>query len=146
MECTCQNRGMHTHYGNPYLSVNTDAFLGKYKWKTFLTSLRQINNINLLLIYSFIIMINNKFIIINQHFKIKNFKIKKHSPTVKAFMLYLHLTCNDEQKREYEEEKVIIKGFHTIKGGTPESATEIGGAPGITRDVGQVPTVTRSKY
>ena len=33
MECTCQNRGMHTHYGNPYLSVNTLAFLGKYQSK-----------------------------------------------------------------------------------------------------------------
>ena len=41
---------------------------------------------------------------------------------------------------------VINKGFHTIKGGTPESATEIGGARGITRDVGFLPTVTRSKY
>jgi len=24
---------MHTHYGNPYLSVNTDAFLRKYQGK-----------------------------------------------------------------------------------------------------------------
>ena len=31
---------------------------------------------------------------------------------------------------------VYMKGFHTINGGTSESATEIRGAPGITRDVG----------
>ena len=31
--CTCQNRGMHTHYGNPYLSVSTTAFLRKYRGK-----------------------------------------------------------------------------------------------------------------
>ena len=38
---------------------------------------------------------------------------------------------------------INYKGFHTINGGTPESATEIGGAPGITRDVGQEILFTR---
>ena len=32
-QCTCQNRGMREHYGNPYLSVSTSAFHRKYQGK-----------------------------------------------------------------------------------------------------------------